>query len=677
MRIAGRAGGNPRPDAALKMTPGAFDAVEGGHPTFPLIATPPGQGAAARAAFAQAQGSSYAWIYRTQPAVRKVVDYIARNGAQIGVKLYERQGDDDRHPVRDHPAVESLRRPNGRQNGRRFMYGLLADFLIYENAYAVKFRPRGTERIAFMRAPVWAVEVLGATTFMPTGYRLHLRDGTQREFAPEDVLHLSGYDPDNPGAGVSRLETLRQIMAEEATNQAANVERLKHGGLGPGYIKRPLDAPEWSDNARGRFEEDWAGRARGQGKSSGERIDPVLEEGMEFIESSVTPRDAQMLEGRRFTRSEVASLYGLPAVLVEAGAKEGDRKEARTQFYADCLPPILGPIADDLNLQVLEEEFGGDDLYFEFDLAEKLRGQIEERFKVLVSAAGGPILTRNEARRRENLPDIEGGDDLITPLNVTQGGKPSPGVMGPQDPNGPDQDGSERDATVPTVPNRAQARVDAAELLERRNAQQRRRDRYAGEHRDLLRSTFDRQRRSFKSSGKFDRERWDAELADDLEAQALATVEREGGVAAARLGLADFDLDACRNYLRRGAEERAKAINSTTANRIDPPPDDGTSAAKVDEDDDPFADSDDRAEQAGLAIATSHSAFSHLEAAKQSPVPRVKTWIVTAGGNSRHPDLNGETVPVFETFSNGGQMPGDPKLSADDNAGCKCLLEVS
>jgi hypothetical protein len=296
-------------------------------------------------------------------------------------------------------------------------------------------------------------------------------------------------------------------------------------------------------------------------------------------------------------------------------------------------------------------------------------------------------MTRNEVRKRENLPEMADADELITPMNVTVGGKPSPGVMPPQDPIGPSQDGDERSDAE--APDRALdvAALAQAELLARRDAQGRRRDRYAVEHRDLLADTFARQERSYKSTKTFDVERWNAELADDLEAKALSTVEREGGIAAERLAQpGGFDLEPCRAYLRRGAEEKAQAINATTANRIDEGGGQVQYNGKIrklaeGEDDDapdPFSDKDNRAEEGGLAIATSLAAFSHLEAAKQTPdaTQRVKTWIVMSG-NSRHPTLNGETVPVFTPFSNSGEYPGDPKLGVDEVARCQCLLEVA
>ena len=90
--------------------------------------------------FVQAQSASYAFMYQTQPAVRSVVDYVASNIAQLGLRLYERVDDDEREYAGDHPACESLRWPNERTPGQQFVYNLVADFLVYDNSYALKFK---------------------------------------------------------------------------------------------------------------------------------------------------------------------------------------------------------------------------------------------------------------------------------------------------------------------------------------------------------------------------------------------------------------------------------------------------------------------------------------------------------------------------------------------------------
>jgi hypothetical protein len=59
-------------------------------------------------------------------------------------------------------------------------------------------------------------------------------------------------------------------------------------------------------------------------------------------------------------------------------------------------------------------------------LAAKLAGSFEEAATQLQTSVGAPFMSRNEARARLNLPHIEDGDGLVTPLNVVVGGQASP-----------------------------------------------------------------------------------------------------------------------------------------------------------------------------------------------------------------------------------------------------------
>jgi hypothetical protein len=53
-----------------------------------------------------------------------------------------------------------------------------------------------------------------------------------------------------------------------------------------------------------------------------------------------------------------------------------------------------------------------------------------------------------------------------------------------------------------------------------------------------------------------------------------------------------------------------------------------------------------------------------------------KTWVVNSS-NSRHPEMDGETVGIDDEFSNGAKWPGDSSLDSDQSAGCLCELEIS
>ena len=90
--------------------------------------------------------------------------------------------------------------------------------------------------------------------------------------------------------------------------------------------------------------------------------------------------------------------------------------------------------------KVLRDSHPG--LYVEFNIQAKLNGSFEEQGAILQQSVGGPYLTRNEARARLNMPSVDGGDDLIVPLNVTQNGDQNPIPAAPAEP----------EAEAPAVP---------------------------------------------------------------------------------------------------------------------------------------------------------------------------------------------------------------------------------
>ena len=69
----------------------------------------------------------------------------------------------------------------------------------------------------------------------------------------------------------------------------------------------------------------------------------------------------------------------------------------------------------------------------EFNVQEKLRLAFDDQARIFQTATGGPIMTRDEARERLNLPKKGGDADvLIVPMNVSVGGQASPTDSGSQ-----------------------------------------------------------------------------------------------------------------------------------------------------------------------------------------------------------------------------------------------------
>ena len=475
---------------ALSLTPESFEAVQdrqtslytrlGWRPSEPAI----------RAAFQRGQAASYGWMYSNQPAVRTVVDYIATNVAQLPLKCYERVDDDERVRREDHPAARTMAYPDEYETGTEFVRRFIKDYLVYDNAFAVKLMGPDNQRV-LLRLPPAVVTVTGAR-FRVDFYRVYLRDGSFQDIPPEGMIHWRGYNPDDSLLGLSKLETLRRELAGDLATQETVLELLRNGLKG-GYIKRPLEADEWSQEAQQRFQEGWKNQAKGL-------TTPVLADGMEFINTAITPKDAELLSSREFTEREVLRLYVGPFV------EDETVQEQRKQVYTDVLPPIYKELASRLDRDLLQAEYGESEMYFEFDANEKLRGDIETRFGAITSAAGRPWLTVNEVRSMEGKPPISGpdGDALTIPLNVSLAGEqgnptapqlPAPNVMPPQDPNKPPQDGSYREGQSLNGNGHHPEKLPA-----------------------ILHGFYDRQERVLKSraNGDFDIARWNRELKQDL-----------------------------------------------------------------------------------------------------------------------------------------------------------------
>lgn len=632
---------------ALTADPGVVEALQ--DRTFmPYRRLGGGSSGAVNAAFEHGLDASYGWMYRTQPAVRSVVDFIARNASQLPLKLFERVDDTERERREDHPAAETLAYPNEQTTGTSFLYALFADYLVYGNAYFLKFRPDVGETLTLVRLLPEGVTVTGGR-FTPEYYTVWRQDGTFFRVSPEDIFHWRGYNPQDPLLGLSPLETLRQELAADSAMQAMMVE-LSKSGLRRGHIERPLDAPEWTPEAARRWGEEW--RRQNLSKST-----PVLEEGMKYVQDSMSPRDAQALESRKFTEQEVARVYGLP--LGALGLNETDLPEQRKQVYTDVLPPITESLACQLDVDVLRGEYGETKFYFEFDMNEKLRGDAEARFSAITAAAGRPWLTVNEVRAMENKPPIEDGDALTIPLNVMLAGEgspalPAPNVMPPQDPNGPPQDGSYREEPKALPPATKALDKGSVPRREREMARQRRAiDRASA----TVERFYGRQARSLKSKAEkaqADTERWNTELSKDLERDLRHIVELEGGVTASRLGGKDFDMREVENYLSAMAEGTAEGINTATQRDIeDMGVNDALSRAR-----------NERAALAGVSIGTRATHFARKEAGRQVGA-RYQTWIADT---DRHAELDGVSVPIDGDW--GGITPGS-------EPNCACTSEIT
>jgi HK97 family phage portal protein len=606
---------------------------------------------------------TYSEIYRKQPAVRTVVNFLSSQIASLNAKVYERVSDNDRRELDDHPLAVRLRAPNDESTRFRHMRDTVADLAVYDRAFWWK-QFSGGEIVNLQRLSPAKVDV--ARLDGRSVYRL-VESG--RVIPREELVVFQGYSPTGDDLGVSPMETLRRVLAEERAAVLNREMMWRNAARQSTVLTRPPSppAPEWSDEARERFRSDWEATMTGAPNSGRTAI---LEDGMTANTlSAFSPKEAEYVTGRKLTYEEVALAYGgapLAALVVGQYSGSGSSLESfHTQLYQDVLPPWLRMLQDEIELQLLPnfDSVGGRRrIYIEFNLSEKLKGSFEEQASVLATSVGVPFMTVNDARSRLNMPIVD--DDIfdvpVMPMNVMYGGQQST------------QEPTADPSTPPGMLSRSKAVAPRSVI--------RRRDETAGEYERLFRDHFAHQERSIVSAVKAKAdipasrwESWDRTLSDLIFERSAQTTRRMGELAAAQID-GVYDPPRTLPYLVERSRIQAEGVNSVTREAVE-------AAADVDELVHVFdVAKSSRAEKLGVGTATALIGFARMEAAKHSQDAdgkvRTKTWVVTSG-NSRHPEMDGDTVPVGETFSNGALWPGDPSLGADQTAACRCLLLIN
>ncbi|MEE2040187.1 phage portal protein [Nocardiopsis sp. CT-R113] len=610
-------------------------------------------------------------IFEAQPQVQTVVSFLARNIAQLTLHAYERRSDTDRRRLTNHPLPKLLDTPlPGRKITRYQLFThIISNRAIYDDAFVAKIRdPNSGRVIGLLPVPRPWVHPEGGSWIEPAEYVV----GGRVRVPAQDMIHFHGFAVDSLWHGTSPLLALRNILLEEYEANRHRQQMWRNGARTSGFIQRPqMKGKDWSDEARERFQREFRDLYTGDGADAGGV--PVLEDGMTYVPAGLDPKAAQYIEARKLTREEVAAAYHIPPPLVGIldHATFSNIREQHKQLYQDTLGPWLVDIDESLENQLVPELADPDLVYLEFDIKAKMSGSFEEQAIAASTAAGAPWMTVNEIRAQNNLQELEGGNELVVPLNVTQGGQASP-----------------RDSAPP--PDLGKARTKTRTLLIKAAPPERTVTRAT----DELSRFFARQARSLgallgaakargpltkDSAASVNWDRWETELALVLGQVNLSTAAASARAALEEMGEdpANYDPESTAVWLMDNAAEQARATTDTSRIHVEE-----------------ALEADDPAEALKAMFATWAASRSVELAARQTQhvagytsvkeAERVfgdtgrKTWRTTAR-NSRatHARMNGQTVPLTGKFSNGGRWPGDSILPARESAKCKCQLSIT
>ena len=342
------------------------------------------------------------------PAVFACVNVLAQSIGQLPMHVYERKGEEKTRAA-THPLHALLHdQPNDYQSAVEFREVVQANAGLYGNGYAYVSRLNGRPiELHPLHSAAVRPERMSDLTIR---YHVTGEDGRAVTYAADEIFHLRGFSR-NGWLGESPVRHAREAIALALAAERYGALFFKNGAKSKGAFRLPegsLDEPSFN-----RLKDQLNESANGDDTHK----TPLLERGIEWVAMDHSAKDSQLTELRNHQVVEIARIFRIPPHIVQHLEKSSfsNIEHQSREFVLHTLMPWVRRWEGAVQRQLVQDK----SRYFaEFSLQTFLRGDNATRAKYYATAIGGPHMTVNEGRRLENLPPIDGGDELLSPLNM-------------------------------------------------------------------------------------------------------------------------------------------------------------------------------------------------------------------------------------------------------------------
>lgn len=372
--------------------------------------------------------------------VQACLSWYAYNAPQAPLRVWDARSGQPT-PVPNHPLEALLRRPNPYYSGTVLIGSMLASIVVSGNAYAYIERNNLGIPMRLWWLPSHCIGPIipaeSTTDNWISGYEYAWK-GRSTVLPEEDVLHIrtARLDPRNPRLGVSDLvSALRHVFADnELQNYQAAV--LENVGVIPTIVTNKSAQFAGATRERADGSSEWI-----EGpevvkdliieKTTGDRRgEPLVLEGDIAVERlGISPAELMLTDAHKRPEATIAALCGLNTIVLnlaggqDASSYNNSETMERLAWRNGALPR-LGLIAGELTTQLLPlwPDSEGLEVYPDTRRVPVLNESGAEKVKRLVAAAGGAILTDDEARAELGYAPLTTEQRTILTERVTRRG---------------------------------------------------------------------------------------------------------------------------------------------------------------------------------------------------------------------------------------------------------------
>lgn len=299
-----------------------------------------------------------------------------------------------------------LTKPNPFQTLPQFVAETVASLDIDGNCFWLKATDRAARLVGLSILSPTAVtpEMVDLDGVQRRVYRVSTKGGTE-VYADSEIVHIRGLTLPGELRGLSPIKSAQQTIGIGMAAERFGANFFGNGATMTGVIVSPGTlTQEQADRLRESF-----GKRHG-GVSKSHAVG-VLSGGADWKPLSVNPEEAQFLETRRYTDTQIANLFGCPPEFVTDA--EGAKGYVTSLNMRLRMWNLTGLNPRMVRIENALSDLLPDPAYVRFNRNALLQMDPEQRVAFYAAGQQGQWLTRNEIRALEDMNPIPGGDEML------------------------------------------------------------------------------------------------------------------------------------------------------------------------------------------------------------------------------------------------------------------------
>lgn len=375
----------------------------------------------------QANSALFSFLWGTSAPDMKGVDYlkaykgwvytcvnaIAEEVANVELHLIRKakRGDTE---IDNHIALNLLNDVNPFMSSGELILSTQAFLELDGNSFW--YLPKGN--VTKKPAEIWLLDptrtlVVKSQQNVVGGYVYRNEKGQNVPLDPSEVIHFKRFNPLNRFRGIGTVQAAALAIDIDTYSAQWNRNFFYNSAIPSGALE--MDGTltqEQYDRLKAR----WASQY--QGVDNAHRF-AILEGGLKYKPITMTQKEMDFLEQRRFSRDEILGIFRVPktALLITEDVNRANAEATDYVFAKRVIKPRMQFVVDRLNEFYLPL-FGETSQDILFTFADPVPQNVELDLKRKETGLRAGYYTINEVREEEGKEPVQGGDVIYQPISM-------------------------------------------------------------------------------------------------------------------------------------------------------------------------------------------------------------------------------------------------------------------